>query len=156
SPGNLTDDVDASRVLHEVHVELQLDLQGTLPLREPGDSAVMFACEHEGRYGEAGIRDLPQRAAQIETARVSDRNDAGRQRAADDTSTSTGAPDTRPVVPGLHAIGKAMTFRYCGSVISMLNRFTTQPGPGKPPGSNATRSTPNSVSRCFAQSAAAA
>src|SRR4029079_13713265 len=62
--------------------------------------------------------------------------------AGDATSTIVGAPVTRPDVPGLQAIGCAMTCRYCGAVISTLNRFTSQPGPGKPPGSNATCSSP--------------
>ena len=65
--------------------------------------------------------------------------------AGDETSTSSGVPETRPFVLGLHASGWAMTWRYCGSVISTLKRVTSQPGPGKPPGSNDTRSSPQSL-----------
>jgi hypothetical protein len=34
----------------------------------------------------------------------------------DDTSTSTGVPETRPFVLGLHASGCAIAWRYTGSV----------------------------------------
>ena len=76
--------------------------------------------------------------------------------AGDDTSTSTGVPETRPFVLGLHASGCAITWRYTGCIISTLKRRACQPGPGKPPGSNVTFASPQSLSRCLAQSAAAA
>ena len=45
--GDFGDDVDASYVSRDLDVELQLDRDELLPLHQPGNPAVVLACEHE-------------------------------------------------------------------------------------------------------------
>ena len=68
--GQFRDNVDASDDLGDLGVELQLELHRALTLDEPGDAAVVLACEHERRRRQVGIRNLPVRSGKIEAARV--------------------------------------------------------------------------------------